>query len=108
LLDSWVVVTMVPKIHASESHPLDAISFAPALRVRRTRSQPPSQPGPTTPLTLPSPLARKTHDRYQGGGPKVKMATRRIVSEKTVLERDDKDFAPKAGEKSNITPAVPA
>ena len=30
------------------------------------------------------------------------------MSEKTVLERDDKDFAPKAGEKSNITPAVPA
>ncbi|KAH8768495.1 vacuolar ATPase assembly integral membrane protein VMA21 [Hyaloscypha sp. PMI_1271] len=36
------------------------------------------------------------------------MTTRRIVPEKTVLERDDKDFAPKAGEKSNITPAVPA
>jgi vacuolar ATPase assembly integral membrane protein VMA21 len=30
------------------------------------------------------------------------------VSEKTVLERDDKDFTPKAGEKSNIAPAVPA
>lgn len=30
------------------------------------------------------------------------------MSEKTVLERDDKDFTPKEGEKSNITPAVPA
>jgi hypothetical protein len=37
------------------------------------------------------------------------MTSRRIVSEKTVLERDDKDFKPpKAEEKSNITPAVPA
>ena len=37
------------------------------------------------------------------------MATRRIVSsEKTVLEKDDtSDFSPTAGEKSNITPAVP-
>jgi hypothetical protein len=40
---------------------------------------------------------------------KVNMATRRIVlSEKTVLEKDDSsDFSPSAGEKSNITPAVP-
>jgi hypothetical protein len=37
------------------------------------------------------------------------MATRRIVSpEKTVLEKDGTtDFSPPAGEKSNITPAVP-
>lgn len=30
------------------------------------------------------------------------------MSEKSVLERDDKDFAPKAGEKSSIAAAVPA
>lgn len=30
------------------------------------------------------------------------------MSEKTALDRDDKDFKPKAGEKSNIAPAVPA
>ena len=37
------------------------------------------------------------------------MATRRIISsEKPVLEKDDTtDFSPPAGEKSNITPAVP-
>jgi hypothetical protein len=38
------------------------------------------------------------------------MTTRRIVSsEKTLLEKDDKnDLTPAAGEKSNIAPAVPA
>jgi len=37
------------------------------------------------------------------------MATRRIVStEKSVLEMDDQDFKPAPGEKSNISPAVPA
>jgi len=37
------------------------------------------------------------------------MATRRIISgEKTILEKDDKDFSQPAGEKSNIAPAVPA
>lgn len=37
------------------------------------------------------------------------MATRRIVaSEKTILEKDDRvGSSPAAGEKSNITPAVP-
>lgn len=37
------------------------------------------------------------------------MATRRIISsEKTILEKDDKDFSQPAGEKSSIAPAVPA
>ncbi|CZR50818.1 related to Vacuolar ATPase assembly integral membrane protein VMA21 [Phialocephala subalpina] len=37
------------------------------------------------------------------------MATRRIISgEKTILEKDDKDFAQPEGGKSNIAPAVPA
>ncbi|TVY84993.1 Vacuolar ATPase assembly integral membrane protein VMA21 [Lachnellula suecica] len=37
------------------------------------------------------------------------MTSRRIVSpEKGVLEKDDVDFKPKDGEKSNIAPAVPA
>jgi hypothetical protein len=36
------------------------------------------------------------------------MATRRTVpKEKTILEKDDKDFTPADG-KSNIAPAVPA
>jgi len=30
------------------------------------------------------------------------------VSDKSVLERDDKDFSPKEGESSSIAPAVPA
>ncbi|KAI9745131.1 MAG: vacuolar ATPase assembly integral membrane protein vma21 [Claussenomyces sp. TS43310] len=38
------------------------------------------------------------------------MTTRRIVDgANTILEKDDNnDFSPAAGEKSNITPAVPA
>ncbi|TVY33489.1 Vacuolar ATPase assembly integral membrane protein [Lachnellula occidentalis] len=37
------------------------------------------------------------------------MASRRIVSsEKSILEKDDTDFKPKDGEKSDIGPAVPA
>jgi hypothetical protein len=37
------------------------------------------------------------------------MASRRIIlSEKGVLEKDDADFKPKDGEKSDIAPAVPA
>lgn len=37
------------------------------------------------------------------------MATRRIVSsEKGILEKDDVDFKPKDGQRSDIGPAVPA
>jgi len=37
------------------------------------------------------------------------MTTRRIISsEKTILEKDDKDFSQAVGEKSIIAPAVPA
>ncbi|KAL3419025.1 vacuolar ATPase assembly integral membrane protein VMA21 [Phlyctema vagabunda] len=38
------------------------------------------------------------------------MATRRIISsEKTILDKDDRnELSPAAGEKSNIAPAVPA
>jgi len=37
------------------------------------------------------------------------MTTRRIVStEKSILEKDDKDYSQPAGEKSIIAPAVPA
>lgn len=37
------------------------------------------------------------------------MASRRIISpEKGILEKDDADFKPKDGAKSDIAPAVPA
>ncbi|MCJ1272488.1 vacuolar ATPase assembly integral membrane protein vma21 [Puttea exsequens] len=37
------------------------------------------------------------------------MTSRRIISEKNILEKDDQDHkTPRASEKSNITPAVPA
>ena len=90
------------KVHA-RVNPLYAISLAPAIRAPRTRSQQPT----ASPHNSPSTCGRLSLPKHTITV-KAKMTTRRIVSEKTVLERDDKDFTPKEGEKSNITPAVPA
>jgi len=52
---------------------------------------------PIPPLTLPPKHTQPA------------MATRRIISEKSLLEKDDRiGSSPAAGEKSNISPAVPA
>ena len=43
------------------------------------------------------------------GATPLDMTSRRIISEKNILEKDDQDHkTPRASEKSNITPAVPA
>lgn len=60
-----------------------------------------------SPFKLPNPSYQPPP--YKFLTPPEIMASRRIVSsEKSVLEKDDTDFKPKDGEKSDIGPAVPA